>query len=187
MPFPRKIKTRLRFYIQYVFLLILIPVFFTLFSSNIEVEAKEDVKSTSEDKSNYEKLKTFSEVLSLIESTYVEKVSSEKLIEGAIHGLVKSLDPHTSYMPPEVFEEMKVQTSGRFGGLGIEVSMRDAVLTVISPIEGTPAFRAGVQAKDKIIKIEEESTLDMTLQDAVYRLRGEIGSPDTITILRDGL
>jgi carboxyl-terminal processing protease len=129
--------------------LISIPVFFTLFSSNIEVEAKEDVESTSEDKSNYENLKTFSEVLSLIESTYVEKVSSKKLIEEAIHGLVKSLDPHTSYMPPEVFEEMKVQTSGKFGGLGIEVSMRDAVLTVISPIAGTPAFQAGVQAKDK--------------------------------------
>ena len=164
--------------------MILIPAFFTLFSSNIQVEAKEDVESTSEDKSNYENLKTFSEVLSLIESTYVEKVSSEKLIEGAIHGLVKSLDPHTSYMPPEVFEEMKVQTSGKFGGLGIEVSMRNAVLTVISPIEGTPAFRAGIQAKDKIIKIEEDSTLDMTLQDAVSRLRGEIGSPVTITIIR---
>ena len=187
MPFPRKIKTRLRFHIQCVFILISIPVFFTLFSSNIEVEAKEDVESTSEDKSNYENLKTFSEVLSLIESTYIEKVSSEKLIEEAIHGLVKSLDPHTSYMPPEVFEEMKVQTSGKFGGLGIEVSMRDAVLTVISPIEGTPAFQAGVQAKDKIIKIEDDSTLDMTLQDAVSRLRGEIGSPVTITILRDGL
>jgi len=90
-------------------------------------------------------------------------------------------------MPPEVFEEMKVHTSGKFGGLGIEVSMRDAVLTVISPIEGTPAFQAGVQAKDKIIKIEDDSTLDMTLQDAVSRLRGEIGSPVTITILRDGL
>ena len=81
----------------------LIPAFFTLFSINIQVEAKEDVESTSEDNSNYEKLKTFSEVLSLIESTYVEKVSSKKLIEGAIHGLVKSLDPHTSYMSSEVF------------------------------------------------------------------------------------
>ena len=165
----------------------LIPAFFTLFSINIQVEAKEDVESTSEDNSNYEKLKTFSEVLSLIESTYVEKVSSKKLIEGAIHGLVKSLDPHTSYMPSEVFDEMKIQTSGRFGGLGIEVSMRDDILTVISPIEGTPAFEAGVQAKDKIIKIEDDSTLDMTLQDAVSRLRGEIGSPVTITIIRDEL
>ena len=104
MPFPRKIMTRLKFHIKYFFLLLLIPIFFTLFSTNIQVEANEDVVSISKNKSNYENLKTFSEVLSLIESTYVEKVSSEKLIEGAIHGLVKSLDPHTSYMPPEVFE-----------------------------------------------------------------------------------
>ena len=187
MLFPIKIKARLSFYIRHFFLLILIPAFFTLFSINIQVEANEDVESTSEGKSNYEKLKTFSEVLSLIESSYVEKVSSKKLIEGAIHGLVKSLDPHTSYMPSEVFEEMKVQTSGRFGGLGIEVSMRDDVLTVISPIEGTPAFKAGVQAKDRIIKIEDELTLDMTLQEAVSRLRGEIGSSVNITILREEL
>jgi len=187
MPFPRKIKARLRFHIKHVFLLILIPAFFTLFFTNIQVEAKEGVESTSEDKSNYEKLKTFSEVLSLIESTYVEKVSSEKLIEGAIHGLVKTLDPHTSYLPPDAYQEMKVQTSGKFGGLGIEVSMRDGILTVISPIDGTPAFEAGIQAKDKIIKIENDSTLDMSLNDAVSRLRGEVGTPVNITILRERL
>ena len=132
-------------------------------------------------------MKVFSEVLSLIESTYVEKVSSEKLIVGAIHGLVKTLDPHTSYLPHDAYQEMKVQTSGKFGGLGIEVSMRDGILTVISPIDGTPAFEAGIQAKDKIVKIENDSTLDMSLNDAVSRLRGEVGSPVNITILRDRL
>ena len=187
MPFLKKNKLQLTFFFKFFFLLISVPVFFLILSIGIQVEADEEVGSSSEGKSNYESLKVFSEVLSLIESTYVEKVSSEKLIEGAIHGLVKTLDPHTSYLPPDAYQEMKVQTSGKFGGLGIEVSMRDGILTVISPIDGTPAFEAGIQAKDKIIKIENDSTLDMSLNDAVSRLRGEVGSPVNITILRDRL
>ena len=165
----------------------IVTTLFLVLSIGIQVEADEEVGSSSERKSNYESLKIFSEVLSLIESSYVEKVSSEKLIEGAIHGLAKTLDPHTSYMPPDIYQEMKVQTSGKFGGLGIEVSMRNGILTVISPIEGTPAFNAGVQSKDKIVKIEDDSTLDMSLNDAVSRLRGEIGSAVNITILREEL
>ncbi|MBN4077866.1 S41 family peptidase [Nitrospina gracilis] len=132
----------------------------------------------------YNKLKVFSEVLSLIESNYVEPVESDSMIEGAISGMVKSLDPHTSYMPPASYREMQVETTGKFGGLGIEISVRDGVLTVVSPIEDTPAFKVGIESGDKIIKIEDESTLDMTLQDAVSRLRGETGSPVTITIFR---
>ena len=186
MLFFKKNKVRLSFSFKFIFILIFVPTLFLVLSSDVQGEA--DVKyGSSKSNSNYETLKIFSEVLSLIESTYVEKVSSEKLIEGAIHGLVKTLDPHSSYMPPDVFQEMKVQTSGKFGGLGIEVSMRDGILTVISPIEGTPAFEAGIQAKDKIIKIEDDSTLDMSLNDAVSRLRGEVGSPVNITILRKDL
>ncbi len=132
----------------------------------------------------YNKLKVFSEVLSLIESNYVEPIESNSMIEGAISGMVKSLDPHTSYMPPVSYKEMQVETTGKFGGLGIEISVRDGVLTVVSPIEDTPAFKVGIEPGDKIIKIEDESTLDMTLQDAVSRLRGETGSPVTITIFR---
>ena len=187
MPFLKKNKVQLTFFLRLFFLLISVPAFLLILSIGFQVEADEEVGSSSEGKSNYESLKVFSEVLSLIESTYVEKVSSEKLIEGAIHGLVKTLDPHTSYMPPDAYHEMKVQTSGKFGGLGIEVSMRDGILTVISPIDGTPAFDAGIQAKDKIVKIENDSTLDMSLNDAVSRLRGEVGSPVSITILRDRL
>ena len=187
MLFFKKNKVRLSFSFKFIFLLIFVPTLFLVLSSDVQVEADDKYGSSSESNSNYETLKIFSEVLSLIESTYVEKVSSEKLIEGAIHGLVKTLDPHSSYMPPDVFQEMKVQTSGKFGGLGIEVSMRDGILTVISPIEGTPAFEAGIQAKDKIIKIEDDSTLDMSLNDAVSRLRGEVGSPVNITILRKDL
>ncbi|MDC0206500.1 S41 family peptidase [Nitrospinae bacterium] len=146
----------------------------------INVFAEED----HGEKNAYNKLKVFSEIISLIESNYVETVKSDTMIEGAIRGMVKSLDPHTSYMPPATYKEMQVETTGKFGGLGIEISMRDGVLTVVSPIEETPAFRAGVKAGDKIIKIDDESTLDMTLQDAVSLLRGETGSPIKITIFR---
>jgi carboxyl-terminal processing protease len=185
MSFLKKIKVHLSISFKFFCLLTSISVFFLFL--DFQVEANEKVGSSSEGKSNYENLKVFSEVLSLIDSIYVEKVSSEKLIEGAIHGLVKTLDPHSSYMPPDAYQEMKVQTSGKFGGLGIEVSMRDGILTVISPIEGTPAFEAGIQSKDKIVKIENDSTLDMSLSDAVSRLRGEVGSPVNITIFRESL
>ena len=145
--------------------------------------AEESIEEPKPD--TYNKLKVFSEILSLIESNYVESVESDTIINGAIRGMVKALDPHTSYLPPASYKEMQVETTGKFGGLGIEISIRDGVLTVVSPIEETPAFKVGIKAGDKIIKIEEESTLDMTLQDAVTRLRGETGSPVTITIFRD--
>ena len=132
----------------------------------------------------YNKLKVFSEILSLIEANYVESVESDAMVDGAIRGMMKALDPHTSYLPPVSYKEMQVETTGKFGGLGIEISIRDGVLTVVSPIDDTPAFEVGIKAGDKIIRIEEESTLDMTLQDAVSLLRGESGSPITITIFR---
>ena len=136
---------------------------------------------------SYEKLKTFSEILSLLEANYVEKVDTNQLIDGAIRGMLKTLDPHTSYLPPEAFTQMKVETSGRFGGLGIEITIKKGILTVVTPIEDTPAFKAGVKAGDRIIKIEDESTLDMTLSDAVERLRGKIGTEVNITIFREGM
>ena len=145
--------------------------------------ADENIEEPKPD--TYNKLKIFSEVLSLIESNYVESVGSDDIVNGAIRGMVKALDPHTSYLPPASYKEMQVETTGKFGGLGIEISIRDGVLTVVSPIEETPAFEVGIQSGDKIIKIEDESTLDMTLQDAVSRLRGETGSPVTITIFRE--
>ncbi len=155
-------------------------VFIFSFLSAINLFAEEG----KSEQNAYNKLKVFSEILSLIESNYVEPTKNDSMIEGAIRGMVKSLDPHTSYMPPASYKEMQVETTGKFGGLGIEISIRDGVLTVVSPIEETPAFRVGIKPGDKIIKIEDESTLDMTLQDAVSRLRGETGSPITITIFR---
>src|SRR5215475_13829723 len=134
----------------------------------------------------YEQLKVFTEALSYVESNYVDEVESEKVIQGAIRGMLKTLDPHSSYMPPDVYREMQVETEGRFGGLGIEITMRDDVLTVVSPIEGTPAFRAGIQPGDQIIKVDGESTKDMSLVDAVKKLRGPEGSAVTIAIFRQG-
>lgn len=134
----------------------------------------------------YEDLKIFTEVLSYVEANYVEEVEPELVIRGAILGMLRSLDPHSSFMPPEMFSEMQVETEGRFGGLGIEITIRDDVLTVVSPIEGTPAFRAGIQAGDQIVLVEGESTKDMTLIEAVKKLRGPEGTEVTIGILRPG-
>jgi carboxyl-terminal processing protease len=134
----------------------------------------------------YEQLKVFTEALSYVESNYVDEVESQKVIQGAIRGMLRTLDPHSSFMPPEVYREMQVETEGRFGGLGIEITMRDDVLTVVSPIEGTPAFRAGIQPGDQIMKVDGESTKEMSLVDAVKKLRGPEGSTVTIAIFRQG-
>jgi carboxyl-terminal processing protease len=133
----------------------------------------------------YEKLKILSEVLYLIQTNYVEEVDTQEVIYGGIHGMLKTLDPHSSFMPPDMYQEMQVETRGNFGGLGIQIAIKDDQLTVIAPIDDTPAFRAGVEAGDKIVKIEEESTKDMTLMEAVKLLRGPKGTQVTITIMRE--
>jgi len=134
----------------------------------------------------YEKLKVFTEILSLVQSNYVDEVKSKELIYGAVKGMLETLDPHSAFMPPETFREMQVETQGSFGGLGIEITVKDRALTVVSPIEGTPADHAGIQPGDRIIKIEGQPTKDLTLMDAVRKLRGPKGSKVTITILREG-
>jgi carboxyl-terminal processing protease len=133
----------------------------------------------------YEKLKIFTEVLGLVETNYVEEVDIQEVIYGGIHGMLRILDPHSSFMPPEVYNEMQIETRGNFGGLGIQIAIRDDQLTVIAPIDDTPAFRAGVEAGDRIIQIEETSTKDMLLMEAVKLLRGPKGTSVTITIMRD--
>lgn len=135
---------------------------------------------------SYENLKIFTEVLSYVEANYVQEVEPEKLIYGAINGMLRSLDSHSSFMPPDVYREMQVETEGHFGGLGIEITIRDDILTVVSPIEGTPAFRAGIQPRDKIVTVNGESTKDMSLIDAVKRLRGPADTAVTIGIFREG-
>jgi carboxyl-terminal processing protease len=138
------------------------------------------------DSDAYEQLKVFTEVLSYVEANYVEEIDPQKAIQGAIRGMLRTLDPHSSFMPPDVYREMQVETEGRFGGLGIEITIRNDVLTVVSPIEGTPAFRAGVQTGDQIIKVDGESTKDMSLVEAVKKLRGPEGSAVTISLFREG-
>jgi carboxyl-terminal processing protease len=135
----------------------------------------------------YSKLKIFGDVLSLIQSSYVEEVNVDNLVKGAINGMVQTLDPHSSYLTPEMLRQVEVETKGTFGGLGIEIGVKDGQLTIIAPIEDTPAARAGLQAGDKIVRIEKESTKNMNVMDAVKRLRGEPGSKVTITIVRDSL
>lgn len=135
---------------------------------------------------NYEELKTFTEVLTLIKKNYVDEVKTKDLIAGAIKGMVSSLDPHSSYMPPESFKELQVETKGEFGGLGIQIGLKDAVLTVIAPIEDTPAYKAGIKAGDKIVKIAGESTKDMELENAVAKMRGPKGTSIVLTIMREG-
>ncbi len=133
------------------------------------------------------KLKIFGDVLSVIQSSYVEEPNVDNLVQGAIKGMLQTLDPHSSYLTPDMLKQVEVETKGVFGGLGIEIGVKDGILTVIAPIEDTPAFRAGLQAGDKIVKIEKESTRDMTVMDAVKRLRGEPGTKVTISVVREGV
>lgn len=134
----------------------------------------------------YEKLRLFTEVMEIVQREYVEEVKFEDLIIGAIQGMLQSLDPHSSYLTPEMFKELQVETKGSFGGLGIEIGIRDGVLTVISPIEDTPAWKAGIKAGDKIVKINGEPTKGLSLMECVKRLRGPKGTKVTITIVREG-
>ncbi len=135
----------------------------------------------------YPELEKFTDCLNIIEKNYVEDVPPEKLVEGAIKGMVSVLDPHSSYLSKEGYKEMQISTTGSFGGLGIEIGVRENILMVISPIEGTPAFNAGIIPGDKIVKIDGKSTVDMGLEEAVNLLRGPKGTNVTITILREKL
>lgn len=139
------------------------------------------------DKEPYESLKVFTDVLHIIEKDYVKPVETKELVYGAIKGMLSSLDPHSSFMTPKMYKEMQVETKGSFGGLGIEITMKDGVLTVIAPIADTPAYKAGIKAGDQIIAIEGKPTKNMTLMDTVRRLRGKKGTKVTITIMRKGL
>lgn len=144
------------------------------------------VHQVSAEGDDYEELKTFTDVLNLVRKNYVEPVQFKDLVEGAIKGMLLSLDPHSSYLNQETYKELQVETKGEFGGLGIEITIKDGLLTVVSPIEDSPAYRAGVRSGDQIIKIGDEFTKDLTLVDAVKKMRGLKGSPITISVHREG-
>lgn len=134
----------------------------------------------------YKELELFSDVVSIVRSDYVEEADSKKLIYGALRGMLESLDPHSQFLDPDTYNEMKVETEGEFGGIGIEITKKDDLLTIIAPIEDTPAFKVGLKAGDRIVKINGEITRELTLIEAVRRLRGKPGTNVTVTVLREG-
>ena len=136
---------------------------------------------------DYESLEAFTNVLSIVRKNYVEDVETKNLVTGAINCMLSSLDPHSAYLTPDLYKELQMDTQGRFGGLGIEITVKNGVLTVVSPIEDTPAFKAGVKPGDMIFKIEDEFTKDMTLIDAVKKMRGPKGTKIKISIKREGV
>mgnify|MGYP001558087222 CR=1 FL=1 len=142
--------------------------------------------SVSGGQDRYENLELFQKVLHFVENNYVEEVKNKDLVYGAIKGMLETLDPHSNFLTPEIFKDMKIDTSGKFGGLGVEIGMKDNVLTVITPIEDTPAWKAGLKPSDRIIKINDESTKGMSLTEAVSKMRGKKGSEVVLSIYRDG-
>lgn len=138
-------------------------------------------------KSRYEELELFNKVLYLIENQYYRPVDTNKLIEGAIKGMMDTLDPHSAFLNKEFFKKMKNDTDGKFGGLGIEVTQKDGVVYVITPIDDTPAFKAGILPKDKIVEINHESILGLTLDESIDKMKGKAGSKIHLGIVREGV
>lgn len=137
-------------------------------------------------RNTYEYLDLFGEIFERVRSQYVEEVDEDELIESAINGMLASLDPHSSYLPPENFEDMRVQTKGEFGGLGIEVTMENGVVKVVAPIDDTPAAAAGIESGDYITQLDGEAVLGLTLSEAVDMMRGGVGEEIVLTIVREG-
>lgn len=150
-------------------------------SGPINAQENNDLQTT------YEQLDLFGDIFERIRSTYVEEVDDVALIEAAINGMLTSLDPHSSYLPPKDYDEMQVETKGEFGGLGIEVTQEDGFVKVVSPIDDTPAYRAGLEAGDFVTHIDGDSVLGLTLNDAVELMRGPVGEEIVLTIFREGL
>ncbi len=134
----------------------------------------------------YRQLEIFANVLSILQENYIDEIDADEAIEGAISGMLLSLDPHSSYLTAEDFNELQNETRGSFSGIGIEITVRDSIITIISPIEGTPADKAGLKAKDLIVKINGEPTKNMPSMEAVKQLRGAKGSEVTVSIYREG-
>ena len=160
-------------YILIIITIILLSIFNIAYSKNID--------------KLYEKIDLLGEVLEKVQDEYVDEIDQAEVMDFAINGILQSLDPYSSYMNPKIFEEMQTETSGEFGGLGIEVSMEGGVVKVISPIDDTPAARVGVKAGDYIVRINGEQVQGKTLMEAVNLMRGPVGSPIEITIRRKGL
>lgn len=158
------------------------------FAAEPKSKANEPVASSANvSNGKYDDIALFARVINFIEKQYVDPINTRDLVYGAIKGMLETLDPHSSFMPPDVYKQLKTDTEGKFGGLGVEVWVnKDGVLTVVTPMEGTPAWKAGIKAGDKIIKINGERTKGMSISDATVRIRGEVGSTIVFSIQRDG-
>lgn len=163
--------------------IILVVLFLAVLSPAINCFSQSDVTSQEED---YKNLEIFTDVLALIQKSYVENVNSHELIYGAIRGMLGTLDPHSSFLTPDMYEDMQADTHGEFGGLGIEITVKDHALIVVTPIEDTPAYSAGIKAGDQIVKINGQLTQDLEIMQAVRLMRGPKGEPVTLAIERQG-
>jgi carboxyl-terminal processing protease len=159
-----------------IVIVVVISVGASLAISGIEKKKKDEL---------YRQVELFSDALAIVQSEYVEEVNPKDLIYGALKGMLYALDPHSQFMDPETYNDLKVETEGKFGGLGIEVTLKDGILTIVTPIEDTPAWKAGLKAQDRIVKIDGELTKDITLTEAVKKLRGKPGTEVNITVLRE--
>ncbi|MFA5362129.1 MAG: S41 family peptidase [Candidatus Omnitrophota bacterium] len=162
---------------------LVIGIFIVAVCSVLVYAASQDAKQKKEEL--FKQVGLFSDTLAIVESDYVDEVNFKNLIYGALKGMLASLDPHSQFLDPDTYNELKVDTEGKFGGLGIEITVKDGLLTVVTPIEDTPAWKAGVKAGDRIVKIENDLTRDMTLTEAVKKLRGKPGEAVKITVLRE--
>lgn len=180
---------------KYIFALLLICLSFTFGITTSVWAAKKSEKKPPQQPSapaisneKYDDIALFGRVINFIEKQYVDEVNTKDLVYGAIKGMLETLDPHSAFMTPEVYKQLKTDTEGKFGGLGIEVWVnKEGVLTIVTPMEDTPAWKAGIKPGDKIIKINGESTKGMSIVDATSKIRGEIGSEIHFTIQRDGV
>lgn len=161
-----------------LWLAVIVSVIFWTFGTGFDRQLSADSDET------YKGLKLFTEVIEIVQKNYVDEVDSKDLIEKAIQGMVRGLDPHSALLPPEAYEDLSIDTKGEFTGIGIHITMRDGLVTVISPIEGTPAYKAGIQAMDRIIKVDDKPVSE--LREAVALMRGPKGTTVKVTILREG-
>ena len=167
---------------------VIVTMLSTVVRSPVSCGAQQDATTPPAPRSEqlYQELELFTDALAIVESDYVELPEAKTLIYGALKGMLASLDPYSQFLDPDTYKEIKVETQGEFGGLGIEITIRDDLLTVIAPIDGTPAYKAGMKSGDKIVKIDGKLTRDITLLDAVKKLRGKPGTKVTLTVLREG-
>jgi carboxyl-terminal processing protease len=170
---------KLKIFLSVVFVFIFILGFL------IGAQGKRTFTST-DDKEIYEYLKTFSDVIDIVKKNYVDEVKDKEIIYSAIKGMLESLDPHSSFLPPDMYKDMQTETKGEFGGIGIEITIKDGFPTVIAPIEDTPAYKAGIKAGDHIIRIDGKPTKNMGLMAVVKLIRGTKGKPINLTIMREG-